>query len=292
MNSCLNMFKHYTEATGVSSPLCNYLTSHFPPSCWVSVDEDIRGRNLPGGGNSLKNKWSDRELMEHFFTRFAVNVFTEGSVFYQFKYDMSLTESWNEEVKEARGIIFERRASNTEAEGWIIAARPFEKFFNQQESECPISNPKVFADRCSSFAFSEKADGTCIQLWWASPHTLAAAYEMASQSLPAAGNEVGPRDTVEEGATKTEEVHKDVEDPSLTGEGVPEDLVDRATLIERRARRFKKVLPYVFMPDRKQGEGEEKSKHMRGLIRMPKHHHVGIFWLHSFKKCQVLAYST
>jgi hypothetical protein len=47
-----------------------------------------------------------------------------------------------------------------------VASRPFDKFFNRHEGHCPLFDPKVFAETCNRLYFAEKADGTCIQVWW------------------------------------------------------------------------------------------------------------------------------
>ncbi len=81
-----------------------------------------------------------------------------------------------------RGIVLQRSAS------WEIVSRPFEKFFNQQESECEVSEPKRFNDRCHEFNFVEKADGSCLQLWWCSPDAIEDAFNnmvaLAAAVLP------------------------------------------------------------------------------------------------------------
>ncbi len=266
-----------------SSPLRAYLDRNFPAALWrEKVDQ---------GEDQEKKGWTDKDLMEHFFTLFGVNVFTEGSIFYQFKYEMCLTETWNEEVKEARGIIFERRSAAAAAaaaaideEGWVIVGRPFEKFFNQQESECPVASAKVFDANCSSFGMAEKADGTCIQFWWSSPATLDAVYETALQmeaAAAAAKSEAGVNvadDEEEANEVEKEDVEVEEESDGMTAEGgAGFQGLGKASLIEKRARRFKKVLPRVLQAtadSQQQGEGLEAPKHARGLVRKPQHYHV------------------
>lgn len=255
-----------------SSPLRAYLNRNFPAALWrEKVDQ---------GEDQEKKGWTDKDLMEHFFTLFGVNVFTEGSIFYQFKYEMCLTETWNEEVKEARGIIFERRsaAAAIAEEGWVIVGRPFEKFFNQQESECPVASAKVFDANCSTFGMAEKADGTCIQFWWSSPATLDAVYETALQmeaAAAAAKSEASVELNVADDEEEANEVEKqDVEEEESDGTTGFQGL-GKASLIEKRARRFKKVLPRVLQAtadSQQQGEGEA-PKHARGLVRKPQHYH-------------------
>jgi hypothetical protein len=45
-------------------------------------------------------------------------------------------------------------------------AQPFNKFFNQHEGHCRIFRPEDFAADHLNLSFAEKADGTCIQVWW------------------------------------------------------------------------------------------------------------------------------
>ncbi len=82
------------EHTTSRSSLLDYLNQNFPANQWHSGYEN--------GTNEVVARWSDTSLMHHFFTQHAVNVFVEGSVFYMFKYEMCLTDTWKEEIKEAR----------------------------------------------------------------------------------------------------------------------------------------------------------------------------------------------
>jgi hypothetical protein len=51
---------------------------------------------------------------------------------------------------------------------WEIASRPFSKFFNQNEGSSPVRDAPAFNAFCASHElfFLEKADGTCVQLWF------------------------------------------------------------------------------------------------------------------------------
>lgn len=40
------------------------------------------------------------------------------------------------------------------------------KFFNRNENQSGYLEKKVFDAHCSQFSLTEKADGTCIQLWY------------------------------------------------------------------------------------------------------------------------------
>lgn len=162
--------------------------------------------------------------------------------------------------------------------------RPFDKFFNQQESECPVSNPRVFDAHCREFAFAEKADGTCIQFWWCPPTTLEAVHQTmlrraSAAALPA--NETG--DDEEEEEEEQSEVYEERDDEEQS-EAIPASAegtqhqqgLGKASLIEKRARRFKKVLPRVLQPSMEAGdvEGIEPPKHVRGIVRKPQAYHV------------------
>jgi hypothetical protein len=50
--------------------------------------------------------------------------------------------------------------------GWRVAARPFEKFFNQQEAACPVHTSAAFNAHVDEYEFVEKADGTMMVLWF------------------------------------------------------------------------------------------------------------------------------
>jgi hypothetical protein len=289
-----------------ASPLQAYLNRQFPAELWAAAKSGAaagRGENADeeaGGAQGKEGRvWRDKDLMEHFFTLYGVNVFTEGSIFYQFKYEMCLTENWNEEVKEARGIIFERRTSCACApdgcrepsdSGWVIVGRPFEKFFNQQEAECPVANAKVFDANCSAFGMAEKADGTCIQFWWSSPATLDAVYEAALQMEAAGALAIRSDEDMTNGGEGEEEIvmakHAGsealVSDESSSEATTAQQGLGKASLIEKRARRFKKVLPRVLQAtaDSQQQQGEEAPKHARGLVRKPQHYHVQTYRTH------------
>lgn len=105
-------------------------------------------------------KTLDTVSPEHFAEEYGVNVNIEGNL-YQFKY-LQLSAKWNHPlVHECRGVILR----NVEGQ-WEVASLPFDKFFNQHEGHCPVFNADTFARMTSGMEFHEKADGTCIQLWW------------------------------------------------------------------------------------------------------------------------------
>jgi hypothetical protein len=73
-----------------------------------------------------------------------------------------LAAKWQHDVShECRGMIL-----RNSVDGWEIMSHPFNKFFNQHEGHCRIFHPETFANDCANLSFAEKADGTCIQVWW------------------------------------------------------------------------------------------------------------------------------
>jgi len=109
---------------------------------------------------SPTNLWSQEVLIERFMSNFGVNVKIEGDLFL-FKYDM-IAANWQKDLtRECRGVIIRKGVS-----GWTVASRPFDKFFNQHEGHSGIHDDKTFNSMCSEYEFNEKADGTCIQMWF------------------------------------------------------------------------------------------------------------------------------
>lgn len=104
---------------------------------------------------------SDDELVSHFATEFGVKVKIENDLFL-FKYDQ-LGAKWGKPlVRECRGVILRKLTNGT----FKVASRPFDKFFNRHEGHCSLFDPKAFAAACPRLYMAEKADGTCIQVWW------------------------------------------------------------------------------------------------------------------------------
>jgi hypothetical protein len=104
---------------------------------------------------------SDEDLRSHFLEKFGVNVKVEGR-FYLFKYDQ-LGAKWSEEITfECRGVILYRH----EWSAWQVMSRPFDKFFNRHEGHCPLFKESDFNSACPDLYMVEKADGTCIQVWY------------------------------------------------------------------------------------------------------------------------------
>jgi hypothetical protein len=63
--------------------------------------------------------------------------------------------SANSPVLECRGTVVRLEKSK-----WTLKTRPFEKFFNQWETNCPVSNPCVFNSKISEYYFVEKVLNT------------------------------------------------------------------------------------------------------------------------------------
>ena len=85
---------------------------------------------------------------------------------------MCVVSKWSNLNKESRGIILSKTEKN-----WKIVSRPLDKFYNQEESECPISNNQRFKEICNQLIFSEKADGSCIQFWYCGDHLIKENFE-------------------------------------------------------------------------------------------------------------------
>lgn len=96
----------------------------------------------------------------HFGEEFGVNMVQENNL-YQFKY-MQLSAKWDYKLThESRGVILRKDGSH-----WRVASRPFDKFFNQHEGHCPVFDEDQFKALAKNMEFHEKADGTCIQMWY------------------------------------------------------------------------------------------------------------------------------
>lgn len=111
---------------------------------------DNFGPNIPGIG-------------DHFRERFGVSVRSEEDL-YLFKYDM-ISAKWDDDIThECRGVILRR--TYYDGGHWDVASRPYDKFFNLSEGRCPVFEQEHLHAQLDECALVEKADGTCIQLWW------------------------------------------------------------------------------------------------------------------------------
>jgi len=109
--------------------------------------------------NRLNYDGTLSKLQEDFMDKFGVKVKNEGR-YYLFKYGQ-IQAKWNEYLTlQCRGHILEFD------ETWCWRSRPFDKFFNQCEPKCPFYNEEKFNSHLEDFELIEKADGTCIQVWY------------------------------------------------------------------------------------------------------------------------------
>lgn len=100
----------------------------------------------------------DENLFENFLENFGVNIRQEENLFL-FKYGL-IAAKWNDITKECRGFI--AKFENGE---WKCKARPYDKFFNLHEEQCPIAQESSFQNKKNNLSLAEKADGSCILLW-------------------------------------------------------------------------------------------------------------------------------
>ena len=99
-------------------------------------------------------------MQVQFMEEFGVNIRNEDDL-YQFKYNQLVAKWTPHETWECRGSIL-RRTNGT----WKFVARPFDKFFNQHEGHSGVHEKAVFDANVHNYFLNEKADGTCIQVWW------------------------------------------------------------------------------------------------------------------------------
>lgn len=96
--------------------------------------------------------FTDTELTAKFLEDFGVDVSVEDDL-YLFKYNQILVK-WSPMVEECRGIIL-RHTSD-----WEVVSLPHNKFYNFSEQRCSLK------ELTGTEKFVEKADGTCIQVWY------------------------------------------------------------------------------------------------------------------------------
>ena len=82
-----------------------------------------------------------------------------------FKYSQTDARFSQEVTHECRGVILERVGQDQDR-CWSFLSRPFDKFFNLDESYCPLFKTQVFDLQNQRLSLREKVDGTCIQLWF------------------------------------------------------------------------------------------------------------------------------
>jgi hypothetical protein len=101
-----------------------------------------------------KNGLDPEAMMENF----GVRVTTEGDLAL-LKYADSGAK-WTEALThECRGVIVRQVGDQ-----WHVVSRPWNKFWNLHEGYCPIRG-KVH-EHTDALVLHEKADGTCIHVWW------------------------------------------------------------------------------------------------------------------------------
>lgn len=100
-------------------------------------------------------------LSEKMSMEFGVDVKQTPSFssLYLFKYNQLDVKFTRPLPHICRGIIVERTS-----EGWRLVSYPFDKFFNLHEPFCEIGEEEYCRNH-SNFLLTEKADGTCIQLY-------------------------------------------------------------------------------------------------------------------------------
>lgn len=98
-------------------------------------------------------------------SRFGVRVTREGTgvnSLAQFKYSKE-GPNWQEPLThECRGVIL--RQQDDEGRQWRVVARPWTKFFNYGEGYCPLRPDTNIL--VPGWYAREKADGSCIMMWW------------------------------------------------------------------------------------------------------------------------------
>lgn len=106
-------------------------------------------------------KYCYETIKKHFYSKFGVCV-KEEDCFLLFRYGQ-YTAKWNQDVThECRGAILHH-----DGKRWYHKCRPADKFFNQHEPQCVINQtPEQFEHLADELTLVEKADGTCINLWF------------------------------------------------------------------------------------------------------------------------------
>jgi hypothetical protein len=103
-----------------------------------------------------------KALTLDFSEKFGVRVKQEGDLFL-FSY-MDYRANFKEPVThECRGHILRHPKEKGE---WHFVCRPFDKFFNLHERECPLNNELQLAEAYPDLWAVEKIDGTLICIWY------------------------------------------------------------------------------------------------------------------------------
>eukprot|EP01124_Arcella_intermedia_P003883 TRINITY_DN12191_c0_g1_i2.p1 TRINITY_DN12191_c0_g1~~TRINITY_DN12191_c0_g1_i2.p1 ORF type:complete len:551 (+),score=162.82 TRINITY_DN12191_c0_g1_i2:43-1695(+) len=147
----------------MESNLIVYLNAEWPVGKYRE-DLDVEDETGTRKEKMEDQSWNNLIFKNKIFSTFGVNVWIEGD-FYSFKYEACTVIDWIPAVNECRGFIAYRSPKC-----WEVASRPFDKFFNQNEPECPFNKYNTFDPE--QFYLSEKADGSCIQFWYCSPEII------------------------------------------------------------------------------------------------------------------------
>lgn len=126
----------------MDSGLKKYLDRYFPIGRWG----EINGQ--------------EARLDKHFIDKFGVKVSNENDLFI-FNYSDQQAVFSFPITHECRGIIL--RHAHLE---WEVVARPFDKFFNHFEPNCPLYDDAEFDKLAPSLQLDEKLDGTMITCWF------------------------------------------------------------------------------------------------------------------------------
>lgn len=104
-------------------------------------------------------------LSEHFKTKFGVIVKSEDDL-YQFKYHQLEAKFAEPVTGECRGVILRCADFGEAGVEFHFVSRPFDKFFNQHQGRSPVHKEADLIRMLPNTRLFEKADGTCIQLWF------------------------------------------------------------------------------------------------------------------------------
>lgn len=185
------------------SNLLAYLEKYFPAPKWRSLLEKEgeeggapSSSNFGAGSNHRRknqvnteetsfkasieegSEWNEDDVRRTFMENYGVSVRIESdaipgsteratSSHFLFKYYVILQgkETW---AQDTTGVLGDCRGTivRCDRKSWKLAARPFEKFFNQQEIACPVHTAPSFNNIVQDMEFVEKADGTMMVLWF------------------------------------------------------------------------------------------------------------------------------
>jgi hypothetical protein len=172
-----------------------------------------------GGLEERQGAAIERSLAAPMLERFGVMAKRFGDLVL-FKYHQSsmTPELWARGVAmETRGTVFRWSCEEVAPSGagagagagdaagsfsvsWECVALPWGKFFNHFEAHCPLREDNDLAAAVGQLALTEKADGTCMQLWWNGDSASESGGSPAASGTPATRGR-GPRTGVRDGQT-------------------------------------------------------------------------------------------